>query len=101
MDWVKVESFDDVQPPTGISHENITLSVGDEYYVSPTITPSNVINYAYSMTTDDTDVVEIYNYLEEYHAVYHKLIAIGAGTAVIRLTTADGKNSCTFTVTVT
>lgn len=101
IDWVRVETAEGPQPPTGITYEDKTLRVGESLYVKPTFAPENASNCAYDMTTDDTGVVSLYNYHEAYECVYHRIDAIAPGTATVKIKTANGRCEHTFRVTVT
>lgn len=100
VDWVKVESDNLNRIPTEISQKDITLSVGQTYYVSPFFSPVDATNYAFNMTSKSNHI-RIMNLLPEYEAVYHQIKAVSAGEAVVNLTTADGKHHGQFMVTVT
>ncbi len=100
VDWVKVESKNINCAPSKISHENVTLAVGQTYYVSPAFTPVDVTNCSYIMTSE-SEHIKIKNILPEFEAVYHQIKAVSPGKAVVNLQTADGKCHGQFIVTVT
>lgn len=100
VDWVKVESENINCVPSKISHDNVTLAVGQTYYVSPAFTPADVINCSYNMTSESEHII-IKNLLPEFEAVYHQIKAVSPGKAVVNLQTADGKCHGQFIVTVT
>lgn len=74
-----------------ISDSNVALTVNDEKTLSYTITPADATNRAVTWTSSDESVAIVSD---------GTVTAVGAGTAVITVTTADGNKTATCTVTV-
>ena len=107
--WVKVENGDNYEPfvgsgtitinhvdVTGISVEqdSITMKIGDEKMLSPSVEPSNASNPDLNYVSSDTAVVTV----DENG----KITAIGEGTAVVTITSDDDPSvSKPVSVTVT
>lgn len=82
-------------PVTGISLNKgplLDMVVGEQGYVSETVTPSNASNKNVNWTSSNPNVVNV--------GADGKLTAIAKGTAVIVCTTVDGGKTATMTVTV-
>lgn len=99
VDWVKVESKVKT-PMVKLYHSDISMNIGDRYYVNPTFTPTDATNLAFIMESDDPTIVSCYNYLRGSDAIYHRLEANAAGIANITITSANGDISYTFKVNV-
>lgn len=79
---------------TGITvpDEEIELTVGEEYTVVPTITPSDATNKKVNYKSSDESVATV----DENG----KIVSVGAGEAEITVETRDGGHTATVTVTV-
>lgn len=80
---------------TGLSLDKYSLSLneGEEYTLSPTITPSNAANTALTWTSSDESVATVNQ--------AGKVTAVSKGTATIKAETQDGSEryaSCSVTV---
>ncbi len=78
---------------TGISLSKSTLelSTNDVVSINATITPANATNKGIIWSSSNNKVVKVVN---------GKVVAIGAGTAIITATTKDGNKTATINVTV-
>ncbi len=78
---------------TGISFSKSTLelSTNDVVSINATITPANATNKGIIWSSSNNKVVKVVN---------GKVVAIGAGTAIITATTKDGNKTATINVTV-
>lgn len=79
---------------TGVSLNKSTtsISVGSSETLEATVAPSNATNQSVTWTTTDTSVATVNN--------SGKVTGVGAGSAVIVVTTKDGGKTDTCTVTV-
>jgi len=68
------------------------LTVGDADFLTATISPSNATNKAVKWSSSNTSVVKVDS--------IGRLIAVGAGTATIKVTTVDGSKTASCNVTV-
>lgn len=80
-------------PVTGVSVSPASLSmeIGESKALSVTVSPSDATDKTYTVTSDNTSVAEVSN---------GNVIAKGAGTANITVTTTDGSFQATCKVTV-
>ncbi|MBR4166926.1 MAG: Ig-like domain-containing protein [Bacteroidales bacterium] len=80
-------------PVTGVSVSPASLSmeIGGSKALSVTVSPSDATDKTYTVTSDNTSVAEVSN---------GNVIAKGAGTANITVTTTDGSFQATCKVTV-
>ena len=69
----------------------LDLTVGDEATLKATVSPSNAVNKAVTWATSNPAVATVEN---------GKVIAVGAGTAIITVTTVDNGITATCVVTV-
>ena len=82
-------------PVTGVSLTPASLSLftGDTATLTATVQPSNATNQNVTWSSDKPDVATV--------DAAGKVTAVGAGTATITVTTADGSKQATCSVTVT
>ena len=82
-------------PVTGVSLTPASLSLftGDTATLTATVQPSNATNQNVTWISDKPDVATV--------DAAGKVTAVGAGTATITVTTADGSKQATCSVTVT
>lgn len=74
-----------------LDETSLTLKVGDEETLIPTITPDNATNQTVTWSSDNEQVATVEN---------GKVTAVGAGTATITVKTEDGEFTATCEVTV-
>ena len=74
-----------------LNKTSLTLNVGDEENLIPTITPDNATNKNVTWSSDDEAVATVED---------GKVTAVGAGKATITVTTEDGNKTASCTVTV-
>ena len=81
-------------PVTGVSVSPASLSmeIGESKALSVTVSPSDATDKTYTVTSDNTGVVDIDN--------SNNLVAKGAGTANVLITTSDGGFTAKCVVTV-
>ena len=81
-------------PVTGVTLDKTSLSleVGDTAQLSATVQPEEATNKAVTWTSSNTGVATV--------DTNGKVTAVGAGTAQITVTTADGSHTATCAVTV-
>ena len=99
IDWVKVEQINPT-PCTNITHQDITVTVGQKVYIRPTFN-EGCSNYAFEMSTEDDDIVKIQRYNNDTnYLVYNQIVGLSQGEATVTLTSANKRISSTFKVTV-
>ena len=83
-----------VVPVTGVtvSPTSLTMEIGDSKSLTVTVNPSDATDKTYTVTSDNTGVVEIDK--------NNNVVAKGAGTANVTVTTTDGAQTATCKVTV-
>ena len=74
-----------------LDETSLTLKVGDEETLIPTITPDNATNQTVTWSSDNEQVATVEN---------GKVTAVGAGTTTITVETKDGEFTATCEVTV-
>ena len=74
-----------------LDKSRLTLEVGDEETLIPTITPDNATNQTVTWSSDNEQVATVEN---------GKVTAVGAGTTTITVETKDGEFTATCEVTV-
>ncbi len=74
-----------------VEQENVELTLGDEFTVNYTITPSNATNKDVTITSSNQNVVSVDG---------AKLNALGVGTSTITITANKGDATCSFVVNV-
>ena len=74
-----------------LNKTSLTLNVGDEETLIPTITPDNATNKNVTWSSDNENVATVEN---------GKVTAVGAGEATITVTTEDGSFTAICTITV-
>ncbi len=89
-----VDPKPEVVAVTGVTlnQQTAALKVGETLTLQATVAPENATNKEVTWTTSDTKVATVSN---------GQINAIGAGTATITVTTADGGKTAACTVTVT
>lgn len=108
VDWIKAESKNAV-PCTQMTHSNVALTIetvnGETVYGESYIKPvfnEGCTNKAFIATSSNENIVSVQRYNnDKSYVVVNKLVAVAPGTATITLIHANGKISCTFSVTVT
>jgi hypothetical protein len=102
VDYVKVWVAKEESPITSFEQNDLSLSVGESTYINPTFVPSNCINKAFTLTSNNASVVSVQEYEGGYenHYLQRKITAVSAGTATLTITAANGSVTKTFTVTV-
>lgn len=102
VDYVKVWVDKDESPIIGFEQDDITLSVGGSTYINPTFVPSDCINKAFALTSDNENIVSVEEYEggHENHFLQRKIVGVAAGVAHLTITAANGSTTKTFTVTV-
>ena len=83
-----------VVPVTGVtvSPTSLTMEIGDSKSLTVTVNPSDATDKTYTVSSDNTGVVEIDK--------NNNVVAKGAGTANVKVTTTDGAQTATCKVTV-
>ena len=83
-----------VVPVTGVtvSPTSLTMEIGDSKPLTVTVNPSDATDKTYTVSSDNTGVVEIDK--------GNNVVAKGAGTANVTVTTTDGAQTATCKVTV-
>ena len=83
-----------VVPVTGVtvSPTSLTMDIGDSKSLTVTVNPSDATDKTYTISSDNTGVVEIDK--------DNNVVAKGAGTANVTVTTTDGAQTATCKVTV-
>ena len=83
-----------VVPVTGVtvSPTSLTMEIGDSKSLTVTVNPSDATDKTYTVSSDNTGVVEIDK--------SNNVVAKGAGTANVTVTTTDGAQTATCKVTV-
>ncbi len=81
------------KPVTGVALNETekTITAGDSFTLTPTISPSNATNKSVTWTSSNTSIASVYN---------GTVTGLGAGSTVITVTTNDGDFTATCTVTV-
>ena len=98
IDWVKAEVVNNT-PCTSISHENVSVAVNGTKYINPTFN-EGCSNKAFSMETESEGIIEIYETTVKTANVVHIIKGVSAGTATVKLKSANGRTESTCTVTV-
>lgn len=92
---VTKDGTSDVVPVTGVSmsQTSVTLADGATVDLNATVTPSTATNKSVSWTSSNTSVATVNS--------SGLVTAVNAGSATIKVTTADGNKTATCAVTVT
>ena len=82
-------------PVTGVrlNKSGLSLAVGKTFQLTPTVSPTNATNKSVTWTTSNSNVATV--------SATGAVTAKAAGSAIITVTTVDGKFSATCTVKVT
>lgn len=100
VDWVKAEVFDSLNPIISLSHDDITMHVGETKYCSPVTVPEFPSNCAFKIESSNADVVDVVNATANYARCEHSLKAKQIGSATITMTAIPSGLKSKFTVTV-